>query len=194
MGCTVTSTIDTSEWHYISNIREGYQCQNNINHIGQNFRHNDKCSSVNYIPEILSYHALHGWYNVDPRSFVILLSATNKHQSIHIAALFCRKPCQCKPIVNRTSYSVHHLRDFTICLIYSNIKVVSLWNESYNSQMATWSSYFDSSWTYLGNDVSGLILWYDQNEVIGSIFIHPQNGPLDCHYPFYNLASMTYLG
>jgi hypothetical protein len=26
-----------------------------------------------------------------------------------------------------------------------------------------------------------LILWYDQNELIGSIFIHPQNGPLDCH-------------
>jgi len=51
-----------------------------------------------------------------------------------------------------------------------------------------------ANWWWLGHKVSGLMLGYDQNVLIDSIFIKLQNGLLNHHQPFHNPTPVEHLG
>jgi hypothetical protein len=80
MGPGDNITTDISERLYIANVKKAYRSSNKVKYIRQMLKHNDRCSSLDYMEEILSYHALEGWYIIDSAQVFILLSATNKRR------------------------------------------------------------------------------------------------------------------
>jgi hypothetical protein len=73
-------------------------------------------------------------------------------------------------------------------------KLTSLSNESEDFRIPHFGELFrapiDEDW---GHEVSGLVLGYDQNVLIGSIFIKLQNGLLYYRQPFQNPTSVEHL-
>jgi hypothetical protein len=48
-----TFTTDIAEWLHISNVKESYRSANNVNYIGQMFKHNDQSTGLDYTEERL---------------------------------------------------------------------------------------------------------------------------------------------
>jgi len=58
-------TTDISERLHNRNVKEAYQSTNKVNYIQQMLKHNDRCTCLDYMEEILSYLALQGWYDIN---------------------------------------------------------------------------------------------------------------------------------
>src|SRR5258705_13475975 len=80
MGSGDNFTTDISERLHISNVKEAYRSTNKVNYIPQMLKHNDQCTSLDYLEETLSYLALQGWYNIDSAKVFNLLSAADKRR------------------------------------------------------------------------------------------------------------------
>jgi len=76
-----------------------------------------------------------------------------------------------------------------------SIKLTSLRDASEDFRIPNFRQLFraqiEEDW---GHEVCGLVLGYDQNVLIDSIFIKPQNGLLDYRQPYYNPTSVVSLG
>jgi len=53
MGSGDNFTTDIPEWLQIGNVKEHYRSTNNVNYIQQMFKHNDKCTGLDYMEETL---------------------------------------------------------------------------------------------------------------------------------------------
>jgi len=85
--CSENFTNDSSDWLYIAMVNKTYCSTNNINYIPQMLKHNDRCTSRDYIEETLLYLALQGLYDIDSVKAFNQLSTTDIWQSTHRAHL-----------------------------------------------------------------------------------------------------------
>jgi ABC-type multidrug transport system permease subunit len=66
------------KWLHIAIVNEAYRSGNNVSYIRQMLKHNDYCTSLDYLVEKLSYLALHGWDDIDSANVLNLLFAMHK--------------------------------------------------------------------------------------------------------------------
>jgi len=195
MDGSKNSTTDISEWLPISNVKEAYQSTNKVNYIQQMLKHSDQCTGLNYIDEILSYLARQGWYDIDSAKVVTLLSAANNQRNTCWAHLLRLHHCQKELFFHPVTQQVHHLRVSHACGVCRSIKLTSLRNASVDFGIPNFGQLFctqiKDNW---GLEVSGLVLGYDKNILIDSVFIKLQNGLLYYHQPFHCPTSVERLG
>jgi len=195
MGFGDNFTADISERLHIANVKEAYRSSNKVNYIRQMLKHNDRCTGLDYMEETLSHLALKGWYNIDSAKVFNLLSATDKRQSTRRAHLSRLPTFQDKPIIRPVSQQLYHLRETHVRRVCRSIKLTSLRDASEDFGIPNFGQLF---WAQIEEDwrheVSGLVLGYDQNVLIDSIFIKLQNGLLYYRQPFHNPTSVERLG
>jgi hypothetical protein len=159
------------------------------------FKHNDRGTGFDYMAEILSYLALEGWYHIDSAKAFNLLSATDQWRSTHRAHLLRLETMQDKLIICQVSQQVYHLREPHVRGVCRSIELTLLRNASEDFEIPRFGQQFrvqiDEDW---GHEVSGLVLGYDQNVLIDSVFIKLHNGLLYYCQLFHNPTSNECLG
>jgi hypothetical protein len=189
MGSDDNFTINLSERLHIAKVKEAYRSSNKVNYNRQILKHNDD------MEETLSYLALEGWYDVDSTKVINLLSATDKWQSTTRAHLLPLQWIQEKPIIRPVSQQLYYLRETNIRGVCRSIKVTSLRDTLEDFGIHNFGHLFHSQIEQDGwPKVCGLLLGYDQNVLIHSIFITLQNGLLYYRQPFHNSTSVERLG
>jgi len=158
-------------------------------------KHNDRCTGHDYMEETLSRLALQGWYDIDFAKVVNPLSATNKQRNTWRAHLLRVQHCQEEPCFHPISQQVYHLSDTHVRNVCRSIKLTSLSDVSKDFGIPNFGQLFcaqiEVDW---GHQVCGLVLGYDQNVVIDSIFIKLHNGLLYYYQPFHCPTSVEHLG
>jgi len=182
MGSGHNFTTRISEQLHIGNVKEAYQSTIKVNYIRQRLKYNARCTSLVYMEETLSHLALQGWYDIDSAKFFNLPSATNKVHNTCRANLLCIQLCQEEPFFRPISQQVHHLRDTHVHGVRRSIKSTSLRDASDDFGIPNFGQLFreeiEEDW---GCKVCGLVLGYDQNALINSLFIKLQNVLLYYH-------------
>jgi len=195
MGSGDNFTTDISERLHIANGKEAYRSSNKVNYIWQMLMHNDRCTGLDYMEETLSYLALQGWYDMDSAKVFNLLSATDQLRSTCSAHLLRLQTIQDEPIIRPVSQQVYHLRETHVRRVCRSIKLTSLRDASEDFGIPNFGRLFrvqiEEDW---GHEVSGLVLGYDQNVLLDSIFIKLQNGLLYYRQPFHCPTSVERLG
>jgi len=145
--------------------------------------------------ETLSHFSLQGWYDIDFAKVVNLLSAADKGRKTCRAYLLRLQHCQEEPFFRPVSPQVHHMRETHVCGMCRSIKLTSLRDASEDFGIPNFGQLFraqiEVDW---GHKVSGLMLRYDQNVLLDSIFIILQNGLSYYHQPFHCPTSVERLG
>jgi len=195
MGSGDDFTTDISERLHIANVKEAYRSTFKVNYIRQMLKHNDWCTGLDYMEEILSYLALQGWYHIDSAIVFNLLSATDKRRSTCRAHLLHLQTIEDKPSICPVSRQLYHLSETHVRGVCRSIKLTSLRDTSEDFGIPNFGQLFqaqiEEDW---GHEVSGLVLRYDQNVFLDSIFIKLQNGLLYYSQPFHNSTSVERLG
>jgi len=118
-----------------------------------------------------------------------------KQWSTRRAHPFGLETLQDKPYIHPVSRQVYHLRETHVHGVCRNIKSTSLRDVSEDSRIPNFGQLFrmqiEEDW---GHKVSGLMLRYNQNVLIDSIFSKLQNGLLYYCQPFHNPTSVESLG
>ena len=125
MGSSDNFTSDISERLHICNVQEAYQSTNKVNYIQQMFKHNDQCTSLDYMEETLSYLALQGWYDIDSAKVFVLLSAADEQRNTCRAHLLRLHHFQKEPYFRPVSQQVHHLRETHVRDVCRSIELTS---------------------------------------------------------------------
>jgi len=195
MGSGDNVTTDISEWLHIANVKEAYWSSHKVNYIRQMLKHNDWCSSLDYMEETLSYLALAGWNDMDAAKVFNLVSATATWRSTPRAHLLHLQTIQDEPIIRPVAQQVYHLRETHVRRVCRSIKSTWLRDASKDFRIPNFGHRFhtqiEEDW---GREVCGLVFGYDQNVLIDRIFIKLQNGILYDHQPFHNTTSVEHLG
>jgi len=195
MGSSDNFNTNMSEWLHNAIVKDAYRSSNQVNYIRQMLEHNDRCTSLDYMEETLSYLALQGWYNVNFAKVFNLLSTTDKQQSTRRAHLLVLHTIQDAPFICPISQHVYHLRETHVRGVCGSIKLTSLRVASEGFGILNCGQLFcaqiEDDW---GWEVRGLMLRYDQNVLIDSVFITLQNGLLYYRQPFHNPTSVEHLG
>jgi len=172
-------TPDISERLHIAKVREAYRSSNKVNYIWQMLKHNDWFTGPDYMEEILSSLPLQRLYNIDSAEDFNLLSATDKRRSTQRAHLLRLHSIEDERIICHVPQQVYHLRAMHVRRVCRSIKLTSLGDASEDfgipNFVQLFSARIEEDW---GHDVCGLVLGYDQNVLIDSIFIRIQNGLL----------------
>ena len=188
-------TTDIAERLHFGNVKEVYRSTNKVNYIQQMLKHNDRCTGLDYMEETLSYIALQGCYDIDSAKVLNQLSAADKQRNIRRALLSRLHNCQEESFFCPVSPQVHHLRETHVCGVCRSIKLTSLRDASVDFGFPNFGQLFrtriEDDW---GDEVSGLVLGYDQNVLIDSVFIKLQNGLLYYLQPFHCPTSVERLG
>jgi len=195
MGSGDNFTTNISERLHISNVKEAYRSTNKVNYTRQMLKHNDRSTALDYKEETLSYLALQGWYDIESAKVLNLLSAANKPRNTRRAHLLRLQHCQEEPFFRPVSPQVHHLRETHVRGVCRSIKLTSLRDSSEDFGIPNFGQLFRSQieedW---GHEVSGLVVGYDQNVLLDSIFIQLQNGLSYYCQPFHCPTSVERLG
>jgi len=195
MGSGDNFTTDISERLHIANVKEAYRSTFKVNYIRQMLKHNDRCTSLDYMEETLSYLALQGWYEIDSAKVFNLLSATDKRQSTRRAHLLHLQTIEDKPSIRPVSRQLYHLSENHVRGVCRSIKLTSLRDTSEDFGIPNFGQLFQAQIEEdRGHEVSGVVLGYDQNVFLDSIFIKLQNGLLYYSQPFHNSTSVERLG
>jgi len=103
--------------------------------------------------------------------------------------------CQKEPCFRAISQQLHHLRETHIHGMCRSVKLTSLRVASVNFGIGNFGQLFctqiEDDW---GHEVSGLVLRYDQNVLIHSVFVKLQDGMLYYCQQFHCPTSVEYLG
>jgi len=195
MGFSDNFTIDIPERLHIGNVKEAYRSSNTVNSIQQMLKHNDRCTSLNYMEEKLSYLALQGWHDINSARVFNLLSAANKRRNMRRAHLLRLHHCQKEPYFRPISQPVHHWRETHVRGGCRSIKFTLLrdWSVDFaipNFEQLVHTKIEDNR----GHEVSGLVLGYNQNELIERVFIKLPNGLLYYRQPYHCPTSVGHLG
>jgi len=195
MGSGDNLATDIPERLLIANVKQAYRSSNKVNYIRQMLKHNGRCSGLDYMEETLSYLALQGRYDIDSAKVFSLLSATDKRRSTCRAHLLCLQTTQHAPIIRPVLQQVCHLRETHVRGVCRSIKLTSLRDASEDFGIPNFGQLFhaqiEDDW---GHKVSGLVVGYDQNVLLDSIFIKLQNGLFYYRQPFHNPTSVERLG
>jgi len=179
MGSGDNFTRDISERRHIANVKEAYRSTNKVNYIRQMLNHNDRCTGLDYMVETLSYLALQGWYDIDSAKVFNLLSATDMRRSPCRAHVLRLQTIEDEPIICPVSQQLYHLRGTHVRGVCRSINLTSLRDASEDFGIPDFGqlirAQIEDHW---GHEVSGLVLGYDQNVLLVSIFIKLQNGLL----------------
>jgi hypothetical protein len=158
-------------------------------------KHNDWCTGLDYMEETLSYLALQGWYDIDSAKVFNLLSATEKWRITPRAHLSPLQTIQDEPIIRPLSQQLYYLTETDVCGVSRRIKLTLLRDASEDFRIPNFGWRFcaqiDDDW---GHEVSGLVLGYDLNVLLNSMFIKLPNGLLYYRQPFHNSTSVESLG
>jgi hypothetical protein len=103
MGSGDNFTTNMNEPLHITNMKVAYRSSNNGNYIRQMLTHNDWCTGLDYMEEILSYLVLQGCYDIDSAQVFNLLSTTNKWRSTRRAHLLTLQTIEDEPIIRPVS-------------------------------------------------------------------------------------------
>jgi len=194
MGSGDNFTTDISERLPIGNVKEAYRSSNKVNCTRQMLKHNDRSTGLDYMEETLPYLALQGWYDIDSAKIVNLLSPADKRRDTRRAHLLRLQHCQDEPLFRPASPQVLHLRETHVRGVCRSIKFNSLRDASEDFRISNFAQLFraqiEEDW---GPEVSGLVLGYDQNVLLDSIFIKLQNGLSYYHQPFHCPTSVERL-
>jgi len=189
MGSSDNVTTDISERQHSGNVKEAYWSTNKVHFIQKMLKHND------YMEETLLYLALQGCYDIDSAKVFDLLSAANKWQNTRRAHILRRHQSLKEPLFCPVSQQIHHLRETHVRGMCRSIKLTSLryaWVDfGIPNFEQLFSTQIEDDW---GHEVSGLVLGYDQNVLIDSVFIKLQNGLLYYRQPFHCPTSVKHLG
>ena len=124
-----------------------------------------------------------------------LLSATNQRRCTHRAYLLHLQTIQDEPIIRPVSQQVYHLRETQVCGVCRSIKLPSLRDALEDFGIPNFGQLFhmqiEDDW---GHEVNGLVLRYDQNVLLDSIFIKLPNGLLYYRPLFHCPTSVERLG
>jgi len=195
MGSSNNFTTDISERLHIGNVKDAYQSTDQVNYIPQRLKHNDRCTGLDYMEETLSYLALQGWYDIDSAKGFNVLSAADKQQNTRQAHLLHLHHCLKEPLFRPVSQQVHHMRETHVRGMCRSIKLTSLRDGSVDFGIPNFEQLFrtqiEDAW---GHEVSRLVLEYDQNVLIDSVFIKLQNGLFCYRQPFHCPTSVECLG
>jgi len=195
MGLSDNFTTDISERLHIVNVKEAYRSSNQVNYIRQMLMHNAQCTGLDYMDETLSYLALQCYYDIDSAKVFNVLSATDKRWSTCRAHLLHHQTIEDEPFIRPVSQQVYHLRETHVSGVCRSIQLTSLRVASEDLGNPNFGQLFhmqiEEDW---GHEVSGLILGYDQNVLLDSIFITLQNWLLYYRQPFHNPTSVERLG
>jgi len=158
------------------------------------FKNNDRCTGLDYMEVTLSYLALQGWYIIDSGKLFNLQSAADKRRNTRRAHLLRLHHCQKETYFPPISQQVHHLRDSHVRGVCRGIKFTSLWDASVDFRIPNFGQLFciqiEDDW---GQEVSGVVLGYDQNVLRDSVFIELLNGLLYYRQPFHRPPSVEHL-
>jgi hypothetical protein len=195
MGSGDNYTTDNSQCINGANVEAAYRSSNNVNYIRQMFKHYDGCTSLDYVEKKLPYLALEGWFDSDSAQVFNLLPTTTKWRSTRQAHQLPLQTIQDEPFLHPVSQQECHWRDTHVHGVCRSIKLTSPTDASKvfgipNFVLLFWVQ-IEQDW---GFKVSGLMLGYDQNVLIDSIFIKLQNGLRYYHSAFHNLTSVERLG
>jgi len=195
MGSGDDFTTDISECLHISNVKEAYQSTNKVNYIQQMLKHNDRCTGPDHMEATLSYLAPHCWYDIDSAKVFNLLWGADTRRNTRRAHLLHLQNCHKEPFSRPISQQVHHLRETHVHGMCRSIKSTSLRDASVDFGIPNFGqllrTQIEDHW---GHKVSGLVLGYDQNVLIDSLFIKLQNGLLYYRQPFHCPTSVECLG
>jgi len=179
MGSGDDITTDIPEWLQMSNVKQPYPSTNQVNYIQQILKYNDQCTGLDYTEETVWDLVIHGWYDNDSAKVFNQLSAAYKRQNTRRAYLLNLHHCQKEPFFYSVLQQVHHLRETHVRSVGRYIKLCWLRNASVDFRIPNFGQLFctqiEGDW---GHEVSGLVLGYDQNVLLDSIFIKLQNGLL----------------
>jgi hypothetical protein len=109
MGSGDNFKTNISKRLHIGNVKEAYQSTNKVNYSQQMLKHNDQCTSLDYMEETISYLPRKGWYEIDSANVFNLLSAANKRRKTRRAHLSCLNHCQKAASFLPLSQLVHYL-------------------------------------------------------------------------------------
>jgi len=158
-------------------------------------KHNDRCTGLDCMDSTLSYLALQGWYNIGSANVCDLPSTTDTQRSTCRSHLLPLQTIEEEPFIRPVSQQLYHLRETHVRGVCRSIKLISLRDASEDFGNPNFGPQFraqiEEDW---GHEVSGLVLGYDQNVLIGSIFIKLQNGLLYYCQPFRNPTLVEHLG
>jgi len=195
MGSGNNFITEISERLHFSNVKEGYWSTRKVNYIRQMLKHNDRCTSLDYMEETPSHHAIQGWYDIDSPNVFNHLSATDKRRNTPRAHLLPVQHCQEEQSFRHVSQQVYHWRESHVCEVCRSIKITSLTDASEDIGIPNFGKLFhaqiEEDW---GHKVCGLVLGYDQNALKDSIFITLQNGLLYYSQPCHCPTSVERLG
>jgi len=145
--------------------------------------------------ETLLYLALQGWYDIDCPKVFNLLSAADERWNTHRNHLLRVRKCQAGPFFRPVSQQVHQLRETHVHGVCRSIKLISLRDASEDVGIHNFGQLFRAPIEEdLGREVSGLVLGYDQNVLIDSIFIKLRYGLLYYRQPFHCPTPVESLG
>jgi len=140
-------------------------------------KHNDRSAALDYMEETLSYLALQGSYDIDSAKVFNQQSAGNKWRNTRRAHLVCLEHCQDEPFFRPMSPREHHLRETHIRRVCQSIQLTSLRDASEDFGIPNFGQLFcsqiEEDWGY---QISGLVIRYDQNVLLNSMFIEIQIG------------------
>jgi len=143
------------------------------------FKHINECTGRNSIEKTLLYLALQGWYDIHSAIVFNILSAANKQQNTCRAILLCLLQCQDEPFFRPVSQQVHYLRQPHVCRVCSSTTLTLLRDASVDFRISNCGQPFctqsEEDW---GHEVNGLLLGYDHNVLIDTIYNKLRNGLL----------------
>jgi len=142
----------------------------------------------------MSYLALQGCYDIQCGNVFNLLSATYTQQGTHRAHPLHLWMTQDEPCIHTVSQQVYHSGITHIHGVYNCIGLTWLRDVSKDFRIANFGQLFHMQIPGdRGLKDSGLILRYDQNILIDSIFTKFQNGLLYYCQPFHNPTHVKHL-
>jgi len=195
IGSSENLTTHISRWLHMGNVKEAYRSTNKVNYIRLILKHNDWCTGLHYMVETLLYLALQGWYNIDSAKVFNLPTTADTQWNTCRAPPLCLQHCQQEPLFCAVLQWVHHLRETRVCGECRSIKLTSLRTTSEDFSIPNFGQQFcaqiEEDWVH---KVSGLVLRYDQNVLIDSIFIKLQHALLFYLQPFHCPTSVEHLG
>jgi len=195
MGSGDNCTTGISERLHMANLKEAYRSTNKVNYIQQILKHNDWCTGLGHMEETLSYPELQDWYKIDSAKGFNLLSATDKRRITRRAHLLCLQTIQDDPFISPASQQLYYFSETHVCVVCRSILLSSLRDYSEDFGIPNFEQLFhtqiEEDW---GQAVIGLLIGYDQNVLLDSIFHKLQNRLLYYRQLFHNPASVERLG
>jgi hypothetical protein len=195
MGSGDNFTTDISERLHIGNVQEAYRSHNIANYIREMLKLNDRSTGPDNMEGTISYLALQDWYDIDSAKVFNLLSAADKQRNSHNAHLSRFQHCHDEQFFCPVTPQVHNLRETHVSVLCRSHNLTTLREALEDFEIPNFGQLFRAEIEEdRGQEVSGLVLGYNQNVLLDSRLITVQNGLPFYRQLFYCPTSVECLG